>query len=91
MSETDTLVIDTKKEPYLLVTVFKKYGALVIVAIVIVLIVLVIYIKTDTFTSPDGVVASGGKSQKRSDPGVDKSWNLKQLEKTVASINRIEV
>lgn len=58
------------------------------IGLVIVLIAVIIYCSyKESFASPDGVVARRSKSQKRSDPEVDKEWNKKELEKAVAAIN----
>lgn len=65
-------------------TILKEH----VLPIVIVLIAVIIYCSyKESFASPDGVVVRRSKSQKRSDPEVDKEWNKKELEKAVAAIN----
>jgi hypothetical protein len=66
----------------------EKYGGIIVVMVLIVIVASVSYCKSDSFASPDGVVARRSQNQKRSDTQVDKTWNLKQLEKAVALINR---
>jgi uncharacterized membrane protein YdbT with pleckstrin-like domain len=67
----------------------KKYGSAIIIVILIVVVSSIAYYKQDGFiSSPDGVVARKSNIQVRSDTEVDRSWNLKQLEKSVALINR---
>ena len=66
----------------------KKYGSAIIIVVLIVIVAGVAYCKQDSFTSPDGVVARKSNNQVRSDTAVDRTWNLKQLEKSVALINR---
>jgi hypothetical protein len=75
-SEAETGMID-----------MKKYGSAVVIVILIIVVASVAYCKTDSFTSVDGVVATS-PGQVRSDTEVDRTWNLKQLEKSVALINR---
>lgn len=64
----------------------KKYGSAVVIIVLIIIVASVAFYKTEAFTSPDGVIA-GKKGQIRSDTEVDRTWNLKQLEKSVALIN----
>jgi hypothetical protein len=40
------------------------------------------------FASPDGVVARKGHNQVRDDSTFDRAWNLKELESSVALLNR---
>ena len=68
---------------------YKKHGsAIVIVIVLVIIIVCVVYYK-EGFTSPDGVVASkDSRLGVRSDVHVDRNWNMAELEKSVALINR---
>lgn len=58
------------------------------VVIVCVMLLVWYYFKTESFSTPDGVVARRSQRQTRSDTEVDRTWNLKELEKSVALINR---
>jgi hypothetical protein len=66
----------------------KKYGSAIVIIGLIILIMSISYCKTEPFTSPDGVAARNNQPQVRSDPEIDRKWNLQQLEKSVALINR---
>lgn len=59
---------------------------LLIVALIVVISTVVCY--KDGFASPDGVVARRSQRQIRGDADFDKTFNLKELEKSVALINR---
>lgn len=64
-----------------------KYGGAIVILVLFMAIVSVVYCR-DGFTSPDGVVARKDNHQVRSDTQVDRTWNLEQLEKSVALLNR---
>jgi hypothetical protein len=67
-----------------------KYGSAIIIILLVVVVVSVAYCK-DGFTnvSPDGVVAKkSSQKQIRSDTHIDRTWNLEQLERSVALLNR---
>ena len=64
----------------------KQYAPALTVILLVIIISSVCYCK-DGFASPDGVVARKGNNQTRSDSHVDKKWNLKELEKSVALLN----
>lgn len=67
---------------------YKKYGSAIVIVVLVVIIASVVYCK-EGFTSPDGVVASKeSRLGVRSDAHVDRTWNLIELEKSVALINR---
>lgn len=67
----------------------KKYGSAIIIVVLIVIVATVAYCKkSDGFASPDGVVARRSQRQTRSDTNVDRSWNLKELERSVSLINQ---
>lgn len=67
----------------------KKYGNAMIIVVLIVIVASVAYCKSpDGFASPDGVVSRRSQKQVRSDTEVDRSWNLKELERSVSLINR---
>jgi len=67
----------------------KKYGSAIIIVVLIVIVAAVAYCKNpDGFASPDGVVARRSQRQVRSDTEVDRTWNAKELERSVALINR---
>lgn len=86
MSDTPDLVVDTENKYVKLVKKHKgpiAIGALVVIAIVIISV----FSKSEGYASPDGVVAKR-PGQKRSDVSVDKDWNLAELEKSVALLNR---
>lgn len=94
MSETEGLVVDktsggTEEGSGTIWIDTKKYGSAIIIVILIVLVAVVAYCKTsEGFASTDGVAASRSKNQVRSDTEVDRTWNLKELERSVALINR---
>lgn len=68
---------------------YKKYGSAIIIVVLIMVVASVAYCKNpDGFASPDGVVARRSQRQLRSDTNVDRSWNLKELERSVSLINR---
>jgi hypothetical protein len=68
----------------------KKYGSAIIIVVLILVVASVAYCKqgTDGFASPDGVVARRSQRQVRSDTEVDSTWNLKELERSVALLNK---
>jgi hypothetical protein len=67
----------------------KKYGSAIIIVVLIVIVASIAYYKNaDGFASPDGVVSRRSQRQVRSDTEVDRSWNLKELERSVSLINR---
>ncbi len=67
----------------------KGWGTPVLIALLIILVMAVAYYKGgDGFTSADSTVARRSQNQKRSDTEVDRVWNLKELERSVALINR---
>jgi hypothetical protein len=68
----------------------KKYGGpLSIILVLIIIVSVTVYLKSsDGFSSPDGVVARRSQRQIRSDTEVDRTWNLKELERSVALLNR---
>lgn len=57
------------------------------VALMIVLISTVVYCK-DNFVSTDGIASRRSQGQIRDDAAFNKTFNLKELEKSVALINR---
>lgn len=65
----------------------KKYAPALVVVVLIVIIASVVYCK-DGFASPDGIVARRSQRQIRNDANFDKTFNLKELEKSVALLNR---
>lgn len=86
MPKTDELVVDKEVSWWSIDT--KKYGSAIIIIVLIIIIVSVCYCK-DGFVSPDGVIA--GKESRmgvRSDAHIDRTWNIAELEKSVALINR---
>jgi hypothetical protein len=67
----------------------KKYGSAIVIVVLIVIVASIAYYKNaDGFASPDGVVSRRSQRQIRSDTEVDRSWNLKELERSVSLINR---
>jgi hypothetical protein len=67
----------------------KKYGSAIIIVVLIIIVASVAYYKNaDGFASPDSVVSRRSQRQVRSDTEVDRSWNLKELERSVSLINR---
>lgn len=66
-----------------------KYNSILIIIVLLVIVVAVYYCKdSESFTSPDGVVSRRSQRQVRSDAEVDKAWNIKELERSVALLNR---
>ena len=89
MSSTDSpIVVDTTTESTSVkeASFFKKNGAILVVIVMIFIVLSVNYCK-EGFASPDGVIAKSQK-QIRSDTEVDRTWNLNELEKSVALLNR---
>jgi hypothetical protein len=67
----------------------KKYGPIMIICILIIIVGVTGFVKSrDGFSSPDGVVSRRSQRQIRSDTEIDKTWNLKELERSVALLNR---
>lgn len=66
----------------------KQHGSVIIIVVLIVIVISVAYCKKESFASPDGVVSRRSQRQNRSDTEVDRTWNLDELEKSVALINR---
>jgi hypothetical protein len=71
----------------------EKMMTMAIAAVSVLIMMLLVYYvarRGDGFVSADGVVARRGQRQKRDDPGVvgSRDWNLAELEKSVALINR---
>lgn len=67
----------------------KKYGSAIIIVVLIIIVGAVAWCKNpEGFASPDGVVARRSQRQVRSDTEVDRTWNAKELERSVALINR---
>jgi hypothetical protein len=67
----------------------KKYGSAMIIVVLIIIVASIAYCKSsDGFASPDGVVSRRSQRQVRSDTEVDKSFNLKELERSVALLNK---
>lgn len=67
----------------------KKYGSAIIIVVLIMIVASIAYCKqSDGFVSPDGVVARRSQRQIRSDTEVDRTFNLKELERSVALLNR---
>ena len=66
----------------------KKYGSLIIIAVLVLIVIGVTYYKSEGFSSPDGVVSRRSQRQVRSDTEIDRTWNLAELEKSVALLNR---
>ena len=64
-------------------------GPNIVIIVLFVVIISVAYCKKDTFVGADGVVArkSSGMGV-RSDTEVDRTWNVAELEKSVALLNR---
>lgn len=58
---------------------------LVITAVIVFLIIC--YIKHESFTSSDGIIARTSRRQVRGDVNHSKDWDLKELEKTVSLVN----
>ncbi len=67
---------------------YKKHSSTIIIVVLIIIVAIVAYYKSDGFVSPDGVVARRSQRQIRGDTEVDRTWNLEQLEKSVALLNR---
>lgn len=88
----DPPIVTTKEETVGIFSIknLKKNKQLTtVLAVVLICVVLYFcYCNKDSFISPDGVVASkASRKGVRSDSHVDKKWNLKELEKSVALLN----
>ena len=68
----------------------KKYKNIIALSVLVVVIIIGVLYSKDGFTnaSPDGVVARKSQNQVKSDSHIDKTWNLEQLERSVALLNR---
>jgi hypothetical protein len=68
----------------------EKYGSVIVIVVLMLIVASVAYCKhgLDGFASPDGVVARRSQRQVRSDTEVDRTWNLKELERSVALLNK---
>ena len=67
----------------------KKYGSSIIIVVLLMIVASVAYFKfPEGFASPDSVVARRSQRQVRSDTEVDRTWNIKELERSVALINK---
>lgn len=92
-SDSDTLVVnkdEDEKASFLTSIVdVKKNGTVIIIIVLIVIVISVAYCKnSDGFVSPDGVVARRSQRQSRSDTEIDRTWNMKELERSVALLNK---
>lgn len=88
----DPPIVTTKEETVGIFSIknLKKNKPLTTVLVVVLICVVLYfcYCNKDSFISPDGVVASkASRKGVRSDSHVDKKWNLKELEKSVALLN----
>lgn len=91
MDNEESLIVNKDKEVTGGWTIdTSKYGSAIVIVILIMVIAAIVYCKdTSGFASPDGVVASKKSRQSvRSDTHVDRTWNLAELEKSVALLNR---
>ena len=89
----ESTLVESKENKYGLFSIeqLKKNKQLTTVIIVVLICVILYfcYCNKDSFISPDGVVASkASRKGVRSDSHVDKTWNLKELEKSVALLNK---
>jgi hypothetical protein len=67
----------------------KKYGSVMIIVVLIIIVASIAYVKCpDGFASSDSVVSRRSQRQERSDTEIDRTFNLKELERSVALINR---
>jgi hypothetical protein len=88
MSETDPLIVNKETDTSYSFN-YKEYGSIGVIAVLIIIVAVVAYYKDpECFTSADGVVARRSQNQSRSDPEVDREFNLKELERSVALLNR---
>lgn len=81
-TDTKDQKIDSKE------SFFKKYSAGLVIILLVIVVACVSYYR-EGFVSSDGVVArKSPQKQVRSDTEVDRTWNLEQLEKSVALLNQ---
>jgi hypothetical protein len=95
MSTINPMVANTGDSPKTgVIAILKKHQTKIIgVVVVIVLLCVMYYAIYGTegyagYASPDGSITRKGRSQTRSDANFDKTWNLKELEHSVALLNR---
>ena len=67
---------------------FKKYSSAIIIASLVLIVVIVYYCNTPEGFTPDSSSARISQNQVRSDTNVDREWNLKELERSVALLNQ---
>ncbi len=65
---------------------FEKHGSTIIIGLLILTVMIIAYYR-ESFISADAVASRQSNNQVRSDNEVDKTWNLKEFEKSVASLN----
>ena len=63
-------------------------GSMIVIIVLLLIVLYVASCKSDSFLSADGVVSRRSQKQVRDDPEVSREWNLAELEKSVALINR---
>lgn len=68
----------------------KQIGPIVLIIVLIIIVIAVAYCKKEGYT-PDSIVARRKQPQVRDDVDFNKTWNLKELEKSVELINRKSV
>jgi hypothetical protein len=93
MTDTDESIVvstdDKGKEKNKYWVDIQKHGSAIVIVALLVIVGAIIYCKTsEGFVSPDGVVARRSQRQIRSDTQVDRTWNAKELEKSVKLLNR---
>jgi hypothetical protein len=88
MDNGSSIIVDTVEPVSFIGGIEPKNKAWIILMVIVLIVVSTCYYK-DGFISPDGIIAGKESRQGiRSDSHVDKDWNLKELEKVVAQINR---
>jgi hypothetical protein len=81
------LVVSTDSKKELILATAKKYSSSIVIVILLIIVAAVAYAKCNGFISADSIITRKNNNQVRSDT-IDKDFNLKELEKSVALLNK---